>query len=169
MALPEPDWQEWYDAHAPRLLLYARQWLPERADAEDAVQAGFVRFWRSRSRPEPADLPLLFTAVRTAALDLAKSRRRRMRREDRATAGSETAWWDLDSLLNRERAAAVQEAVESLPAEQREAVVLRVWGGLTFAEAARTIGGNINTVASRYRTAMATLRTRLEEACREPR
>lgn len=38
------DWQTWFDAHAPRLLLYARQWLPEQADAEDAVQAGFVKF-----------------------------------------------------------------------------------------------------------------------------
>ena len=35
MTSPDPDWQRWYDAHAARLLLYARQWLPERADAED--------------------------------------------------------------------------------------------------------------------------------------
>ena len=63
-----PDWQEWYDAHAARLLLFARQWLPERADAEDAVQIGFVKFWRNRPRPAAADVPLLFAAVRSAAL-----------------------------------------------------------------------------------------------------
>jgi RNA polymerase sigma-70 factor (ECF subfamily) len=167
MASPAPDWQEWYDAHAARLVLYARQWLPETADAEDAVQAGFVRFWRSKARPAAADLPLLFTAVRTAALDLAKSRRRLRQREAKAAAEGGTAWWDADTLAEQERAAAVQRAVESLPPEQREAVVLRIWGGLTFAEAARTLGANINTVVSRYRGALATLRKHLPETCHE--
>ena len=167
MASPAPDWQAWYDAHAARLVLYARQWLPERADAEDAVQAGFVRFWRSRQQPGPADLPLLFTAVRTAALDLAKSRRRRRQREQRAAVDGPAAWWDADTLADRERAAAVARALGRLPAEQREAVVLRIWGGQTFAEAAATLGANINTVVSRYRAALASLRKHLPEKCHE--
>lgn len=167
MASPALDWQEWYDAHAARLVLYARQWLPETADAEDAVQAGFVKFWRSRPRPQAADLPLLFTAVRTAALDLAKSRRRLRQREQQAASAGPVAWWDADTFAERERATAVQGAVESLPPDQREAVVLRIWGGLTFAEAASTLGANINTVVSRYRAALATLRTRLPETCHE--
>lgn len=167
MASPAPDWQEWYDAHAARLVLYARQWLPETADAEDAVQAGFVRFWRSRPQPQAVDLPLLFTAVRTAALDLAKSRRRLRQREQRAASAGPAAWWDADTLAERERVAAVQGAIEALPAEQREAVVLRIWGGLTFAEAAGTLGANINTVVSRYRAALATLRKHLPETCNE--
>lgn len=167
MTTPEPDWQRWYDAHAARLLLYARQWLPQRADAEDAVQAGFVKFWRSRPVPRETDLPLLFTAVRSAALDLAKSRRRRTGREQRAADDVATAWWDGDSLADRERAEAVTRAIASLPLEQREVVVLRIWGGLTFAEAARTLDENINTVAARYRTALTKLRTLLPEACHE--
>lgn len=168
MAKPDPDWQTWYDAHAARLVLYARQWLPERADAEDAVQAGFVKFWRSRATPEAADLPLLFTAVRTAALDLAKSWRRRVGREQRVASGAAAAWWDGDTLADRERAEAVARAIAALPLEQREAIVLRIWGGLTFAEAARTLGENINTVAARYRTALAKLRHLLPEACHDP-
>ena len=167
MTTPEPDWQQWYDAHAARLVLYARQWLPDRADAEDAVQAGFVKFWRSRALPEPADLPLLFTAVRTAALDLAKSRRRRTSREARAAADEPAAWFDGDTLGERERATAIERAIAALPQPQREAVVLRIWGGLTFAEVARAVGANINTVATRYRSALATLRTLLPEACRD--
>ena len=167
MASPEPDWQDWYDAHAARLVLYARQWLPETADAEDAVQAGFVRFWRSKARPAAADLPLLFTAVRTAALDLAKAGRRLRAREQRAAADGSTIWWDADTVAERERAAAVQRALESLPGDQREAVMLRIWGGLSFAEAARTLGANINTVASRYRAALAALRKHLPETCHE--
>jgi len=168
MTSPDPDWQRWYDAHAARLLLYARQWLPERADAEDAVQAGFVKFWRSRAAPEAADVPLLFTAVRTAALDLAKARRRRTGREQRAADTAPTAWWDGDTLAERERADAVARAIAALPPEQREPVVLRIWGGLTFAEAARTLDENINTVAARYRAALTRLRHLLPETCHEP-
>lgn len=168
MTTPEPDWEWWYDAHAARLVLYARQWLPERADAEDAVQAGFVKFWQSRATPEAADLPLLFTAVRTAALDLAKARRRRAGREQRVAGSAAAAWWDCDTLAERERAEAVARAIAALPLEQREAVVLRIWGGLTFAEAARTLDENINTVAARYRAALVKLRHLLPEACHEP-
>ena len=162
-----PDWQEWYDAHAGRLLLFARQWLPERADAEDAVQAGFVKFWRHRPRPAAADVPLLYAAVRSAALDLLKARSRRERREARATDDRPTAWWDADGAVERERVAAVQAALAGLPIEQREVVTLRIWGGLKFAEIARTLDENINTVASRFRTALATLATRMPEACRD--
>jgi len=95
MTAAVPDWQEWYDAHAARLLLFARQWLPERADAEDAVQIGFVKFWRNRPRPGAADVPLLFAAVRSAALDLLRARTRRERRPrgpaDRAAGGGHAA------------------------------------------------------------------------------
>lgn len=167
MSGDEPDWRQWYDAHAARLLLFARQWLPDRADAEDAVQAGFVKFWRNRPQPAAADVPLLYAATRSAALDLIKSRSRRQRRETRAADDRATAWWDADGAVERERAAAVQATLGSLPIEQREVVTLRIWGGLTFAEIARTLDENINTVASRFRAALAVLATRMPEACRD--
>ncbi len=58
----EGNWHAWHERHAARLLLYARQWLPERADAEDAVQAGFVKFWRHKPVIREEDTPLLYTA-----------------------------------------------------------------------------------------------------------
>ncbi|MFM7138250.1 MAG: RNA polymerase sigma factor [Planctomycetota bacterium] len=82
--------------------------------------------------------------------------------------GVATTWWDADTLAECERAEAVAQAIAALPLEQREAVVLRIWGGLTSAEAARTLGENINTVAGRYRAALAKLRHLLPEACHEP-
>ncbi|MBM4021180.1 MAG: sigma-70 family RNA polymerase sigma factor [Planctomycetes bacterium] len=163
MVHSDTDWQPWYDAHAARLVLYARHWLRERADAEDAVQAGFVRFWKSCPRPDTGEVPLLFAAVRTAALDLARSRRRRVAREGRAARDSSAEWWDADSLVERERAEAVQRALEALPKEQRESLILRVWGGLTFAEVARVLQANVNTVASRYRAALSSLQKSLPE------
>lgn len=164
---PLADWRAWHEAYAARLVLYARQWLPERADAEDAVQAGFVRFWRANPEPAAEDAPLLFTAVRSAALDMLKSRHRRARREAAAGEDSAECWWDVSTLEERERADLMQRALRSLPPEQREVVTLRVWGELTFAQIAEALAENPNTVAARYRYALANLKKSLPEECHE--
>jgi RNA polymerase sigma-70 factor (ECF subfamily) len=168
LSMDDPAWHAWYDRHAARLLLYARQWLADRASAEDAVQAGFVKVWRGCRPGETPDVPLLYAAVRSEALDLLKSRARRRAREDRVVAGSSHGWWEDDPLVSQERAAAVQRALEQLPIEQREAIVLRVWSGLSFPEVARTLGENENTVAARCRRGLAALEKLLPEGCREP-
>jgi len=162
------DWELLFDSHAHRLLLYARQWLSDRSSAEDAVQGGFVKLWRKcRGRGRP-DLPLLFAAVRCEALDLLKGNSRRRAREGQAAGETEEGWWVDDPLVSRERAAAVQSALEQLPIQQREVVVLRVWSGLTFAEIARTLDENENTVTARCRRGLAALEKLLPEECREP-
>ena len=109
--MDDPAWHAWYDRHAARLLLYARQWLPDRASAEDAVQGGFVKVWRRCRSGEKPDVPLLYAAVRSEALDLLKSQARRRAREDRVADGSDRDWWEDDPLVSQERAAAVQGAV----------------------------------------------------------
>lgn len=156
-------WQHWYRRHANRLLLFARQWLPGRADAEDAVQAGFVKFWRSKPGASEADTPLLYAAVRCAALDLLKRNARRLRREDQAALDAEDVWWDADSLAGRETAGEIRQAMTRLPEEQREVIVLRVWADLGFAEIAAALGENINTISSRYRYALANLKKLISE------
>jgi RNA polymerase sigma-70 factor (ECF subfamily) len=98
------SWRAWHAAHAARLLLYARQWLPCRADAEDAVQAGFVKFWKHKPGPEAGDVPLLYTAVRCAALDMAKSRSRSLKREEAVGLVTDDVWWDADTIAEKERA-----------------------------------------------------------------
>jgi RNA polymerase sigma-70 factor (ECF subfamily) len=55
----------------------------------------------------------------------------------------------------------LEAGLAELPAEQREVVMLRVWGELTLEETAELLGSSANTVASRYRYALAKLRLRL--------
>ena len=171
MSLPSSNgtaWRAWYEVHAGRLLLYARQWLPERADAEDVVQAGFVKFWRHKPHPAQQDVPLLYATVRCAALDFLKSRSRRQKHLDTlAAGGAEDCWWDADSLVERERAGEMRAALEGLSTDQREVVVLRVWAGMTFAEIAATLDESINTITARYRYALANLKKLLPEDCHE--
>src|SRR6185437_5173686 len=80
MASGSDQWTDWLDRHGAALVLFARQWVSSRADAEDIVQEGFVRFWRSRHRAtDPA--AYLYACVKHCVLDWRRGRTRRDRRE----------------------------------------------------------------------------------------
>ena len=160
----DAHWRTCYEQLAPKLLLFARQWLPSAADAEDAVQNGFVRFWKHQPLAGPEHYPLLYAAVRTSALDLIRSHERRTRREndDRVeVARGDEPIFDI-AIEQREHAEAVQAALNQLPQPQREVVVLKVWGELTFAQIAQALGESINTIASRYRYALDAMRRHIK-------
>jgi len=140
-------------------VLFARQWATSSADAEDIVQEAFVRFWRSSHRAA-ADAHLqLFAMVRRAGLDHVRRLQRRQARELRVTEEADhVSWFARTTLENEERAEALQAALAQLPTEQREVVVLKIWGELTFEQIARTLELSPHTAASRYRYALETLR-----------
>jgi RNA polymerase sigma-70 factor (ECF subfamily) len=73
--------------------LFARQWTANRADAEDAVQMGFLKFWRRRSRATD-QVAYLYSCVRSAALDQGRGDKRRIARE-KSAAHSEEFMFDL--------------------------------------------------------------------------
>jgi RNA polymerase sigma-70 factor (ECF subfamily) len=159
MAIGSDEWKVWLDQHGRALVLLARQWAQGRADAEDIVQEAFIRFWRSRNRvADPT--AYLYTCVKHCALDAERSRRRRMKREQ-ATARPEAEAWFVGGGEQSERRRAMQAALQNLPESQREAVVMRIWGGLSFVQIGAALGISPDTAASRYRYAMARLRADL--------
>lgn len=160
----EEPWRKCYRELAPKLLLFARQWVASSADAEDVVQSAFVKFWRRQPDARPEHYPLLYSAVRTTALDLLRGDGRRLRRESNPDADvlrDDQPYFD-GGIEQRENAALIEQAMSKLPAEQREVLTLRVWGDLTFAEIATTLGESINTVASRHRYALDAMRRSLK-------
>ena len=161
-----PDsWQKWFQLYGPKLLLCARQWTRTFADAEDVVQEAFVRFWRHQRGLPGEPMALLVTSVRRAAFDLARRDGRRANREERASAGSDehVALFQMP-LEGDERRAAIEEALGRLPIEQREVLMLKIWGELTFDQIGTEVGISPNTAASRYRYALAALRQELAAA-----
>jgi len=153
------DWKVCFSSLAPGLLLFARQWLRSPADAEDVVQEAFVRFWRRNH--DIGNRALLYAAVRSIALDFVRRDSRRARRE--ADASSETAQSaepQFEQLDDSQQPLA--NAVDRLPLDQREVLVMKIWDELTFAEIATALGISQNTAASRYRYALVALKKSLQ-------
>lgn len=157
------DWKRTFEQLAPQLVLYARQLVQTRADAEDVVQMAFVRWWRRFPEGDSQHIPLLYAAVRTIALDQRRSDQRRTTREAKADIALEHEDAPVFDPLpeQKETASLVEEALQGLPKEQREVVTLHLWGGLTFKEIAAIAGDSINTVAGRYRYALNNLQKKL--------
>jgi RNA polymerase sigma-70 factor (ECF subfamily) len=143
------------DRYASALVLYARQWC---AAPEDVVQEAFLALTARGSVPEPV-APWLFRVVRNQAISLARSERRRRRREQ--DAGSRRTPWFRSDPAGELDAAALREALERLPAEQREIIVAHVWGGLTFEQAGALAGCSTSMAYRRYIAGVEALRARL--------
>ncbi|GIX01267.1 MAG: DNA-directed RNA polymerase sigma-70 factor [Thermogutta sp.] len=150
---------ELYDRFAGRLYRVAFRMLGEHALAEDAVQEVFLGVLKVRHRLGTLEdlSAYLFCCLRRAAARLQAVRHRDQRTEcDRfhnsATCTpegqhGETIWSET-----------VLRALQRLPSEQQEVVLLKIDGELTFAEIATVLGISPNTAASRYRYALQKLR-----------
>jgi RNA polymerase sigma-70 factor (ECF subfamily) len=157
------DWKGWIEAHAERFLLYARERTPCEADAEDVFQDALVEAWARTAPGTMPDAALVYATIRRRAIDHARRRQRRMRREERSASDIEETWFSTE-VEDAETRALVERAVRSLPPAYREAVTLRIWGGLTFAQISIVTGCPLNTAASRYRYGIDALRTKLKHA-----
>ncbi|MEW6357212.1 MAG: RNA polymerase sigma factor [Planctomycetota bacterium] len=125
------------------------------ADADDVLQDCFVRLWENRGKLVSVNSlrGYLFKMVRNIFLNLRRGESREIERRSRLIAEGPS-----DSEVDVE---AINNALSALPEEQRQVVVLRIWGRLTLAEAAEALGIPSNTVASRYRYALDKLRQQL--------
>ena len=149
------NWKTCFAELAPGLVLFARQWVRSGADAEDIVQDAFVRFWRQNR--DVSNRGLLYATVRSVALDLIRKDSRRARREAEAYSDTvQTVEPQFEGDDDSQRLLA--GAVNRLPHEQREVLVMKIWNDLTFAEIGEALGISQNTAASRYRYALAALK-----------
>lgn len=151
------DWNRWLSEQAPKLLLYARQQTRCEADAKELLQDTVVEAWRLQAGSTPPSPGMVFGLLRRRAVDMARRLDRRAQRELAAQESAPPDWFGPE-IEDRERARQLQEALQRLPAAQREVITLKIWGGLTFAEIAAVLEIPANTAASRYRYALEELR-----------
>ena len=149
-----------YEQHGHVLLAYAISLLRDHSASEDVLQQVFVKLLQGRAAINGSPLQYLYRAIRNTALNY-------RRNHSRETAHTSNGYW-LESPPGREEIGiALESALSGLPEEQREIVVLRVWGQLTLEEAALALDVSINTAASRYRYALAKLKERLQPLGKE--
>jgi len=158
----QAEWQGWLQEHGAKFLLFARQKTHSEADAQDLVQEAVVEAVKRSGHNGPPALALVFATIHRRAIDLARREDRRAGREFAAMETESEPWFDT-SVEDRERAQLIQDAMSRLPEIYREVVTLKLWGGLTFAEIAGSLGIPANTAASRYRYALEELRKLTKE------
>jgi RNA polymerase sigma-70 factor (ECF subfamily) len=144
-----------YNRHGAALLLYARGFVPDASAAEDLVHGVFLNLLRTRPQVREAPAAYLYRAVKNAALNAQRNRAREAPMPDREI-------WFTHRGGDHEATLALQAALAELPQEQREAVVMRIWSGMTLEEVAQATDVPLNTAASRYRYALEKLRERLK-------
>lgn len=147
-----------YDAHGAALYRYALMLLGEHSAAEDAVQQVFTAVLR-RTGTIDNELHYLRRAIRNECYSVRRRPRQHASVDERPLlepVSPEAI--DVDDRL------ALERALLSVPAEQREVIHLHVFEGMTFQETADVMGESINTVASRYRYALEKLRTAFRTA-----
>jgi RNA polymerase sigma-70 factor, ECF subfamily len=143
-----------YGAHRQELFTYALMLTGCRAMAEDVVHTAFCNLLR-RGRVPRELRPYAFRCIRNAALDEIRRRDRRL--------PAESIFPNGDPATHFERQDELEQALAQLGADEREAITLKLYSGLTFREIAALRRVPLNTAASWYRRGLNKLRTRLQQ------
>ncbi|HSR42759.1 MAG TPA: sigma-70 family RNA polymerase sigma factor [Longimicrobiales bacterium] len=169
-----------YDQHASMVFSLAASIVGGDHDAEEVTEDVFMQLWTSADRFDADRGALgswLATITRSRALDRIRARKRRHAAHERAAARSESglaagpanpapADAEAGRAEVRER---VSRALGLLNDDQRRAIELAYFEGLTQSEIARRLGAPLGTVKTRIRDGMTKLRERFAEGEERPR
>ena len=157
-----------YDRYGGLVFGLARAILGSSDEAQDLTQEVFLMLCQ-RPSFDPARGSLgafLTTVTRSRAIDRIRSRGRRLRilRADwRSAPRPDPVALPVDRVATRECAERVRGALAGLPADQRTAIEMLYYRGLTQAEIAATLGAPLGTVKSWCRRGLLGLRAALAD------
>lgn len=162
---------ELYDRFSRPLYGAALRILNDSREAEDILHDVFVSLWDKAADFESSRgtaFSWVVTLTRNRAIDRVRSRKRRAELLSQSAPGDlgynenhDTGSDSSDDLWLKEKAAAVREAVSALPKEQRSALELAFFGGLTQQEIAARLKEPLGTVKARIRRGLLKLRDAL--------
>ena len=149
-----------YLAKAAELILYGRALGLSHGESEDVVQETFVALM---NRAEPPEQPEHYCvrAFRNRALNHRRGLWRRLARE------WESLRWFEKGPGEDPRENEAMRYLATLPPEQREVIVLKIWHKYTFEEIGELLELSPNTVAGRYRYGLEKLKSKLQKAVYE--
>jgi RNA polymerase sigma-70 factor (ECF subfamily) len=154
------SFHSFYQRFAPGLLSYTRQLCRDPVLAEDLVQEVFVTVWRKAGsfRPDRGDAAgWLYSIARNKLIDHWR----------KAGSAGEAAVLDFEQIPARndhrgDLLLTLRKALTLVAPEQRQAIELAYFGGLTYEETARELKLPLGTLKSRIRVGLKTMRAVLE-------
>ncbi|HZM03137.1 MAG TPA: sigma-70 family RNA polymerase sigma factor [Candidatus Saccharimonadales bacterium] len=158
---------EFYDLIARPLFSIAQRMLNSPEEAEEVIQDVFVQIWvKIDDFDETRGLPFCWalSMTRNRCIDRLRSRQRRSRVI--ADLNGNDQWVRPDTgqaFLPENEVAAIRSAVKNLPQEQRQAIELAFFRGMTHPEIAESLNEPLGTVKARIRRGMLKLRDALQE------
>lgn len=160
---------EFYDLYSSLLFSVAVKILHDQKEAEDVIQDVFIQIWDKAKAfdsrlGKPSSWAMTF--VRNKAIDRIRASQRRTRLVENATAEMAPDQLALptanESVCGREKAEFIRTAVTGLPTEQRQAIEMAFFSGLTQNEISERLREPLGTIKARIRRGMLKLREKLE-------
>lgn len=145
-------------SHGAALVLFARQWC---SDPDDALQEALIDLTKQASSPNDP-VAWLYTTTKRRALNQTRSSIRRQRHQTASVDHSTTLPWFESNLEQQEEAYRLQQCLKQLDPLERQILVARIWGNLSFAQIANVVESSTSTVHRNYQTALHKMRNWLE-------
>ena len=159
-----------YDRFSPGLFSFVLRMMHDEKETEDVLQEGFAHIWRRASTYDSARSSPFTWAVmifRNKAIDRLRVRHRLERTMEKATLefshfpeADEAAAGEAE---RREEGTQIRSALTLIPAEQRQAVELAFFSGLTHEQIAEKLSTPLGTIKARIRRGLLKLRDFLKE------
>lgn len=156
-----------YDLHRGIIFTLAFRILNDRAEAEEVLAEVFSQAWRSAGSYDPVRVSVsgwLINLGRSRAIERVRTRGRRNAGENQpassqnsATAGGKPNGSEEPESF-REKRERISELLSLLPPDQRAAIELAYYGGLSHSEISRELGEPLDTIKTRIRQGLIALR-----------
>ena len=142
------------------LCLYALHYLEDMDAAEDVVQDAFLAYWnRSRAYAAPSSpRAYLFTSVRNICIDRIRKKAPETVALDRIPVGYEEVITDGEAVSRSEVESRLWSAIDRLPAQRRQILLMSKRDGMKYTEIASELGLSAFTVRNQISRALASLR-----------
>ncbi|HSP95590.1 MAG TPA: sigma-70 family RNA polymerase sigma factor [Thermoanaerobaculia bacterium] len=156
-----------YDRHSARLFGLAQRILGDTGEAEEVLQEVFLHVWKAAATFDASRGPVLawlLVATRSRSIDRLRSRRpgrsAGVRSLDEVPEAASREDIEADA-AGREWEAQCRAAIAELPEDQRRALELAYFEGLTHQEIAQHTATPLGTVKTRVRLGLMKLRERI--------
>lgn len=166
-SIEDPQWlQSVFDRLERPLLVYCQRLTGGDADrSQDCVQEAFLRLCKtSRAQVESYVDAWLFKTCRNIAMDIHRQESR-MAKQSHELATSTMASREADpheAIVDREQKATLQECIDSLPALEKEAVLLRLGQGLSYKQISEVMDLSVSYVGVLLHQALGRLRSTMK-------